>query len=333
MEQLEINEIIRKYFVGEIASEEAAKLETWLAKSEENMQAFEALEKVWLEKSSEPELVTTDALIDKIWYEGVEKEKENSVRVREINYFIKAAAVVLIFIATPFIVYKAIQKPASEFATPKMIVKENPGGQKSQIVLPDGSVVWLNAASSISYSPGFDANERNVALKGEAYFEVTSNPSKPFVVKSENIWVTALGTSFNVQAYSDQNDIVVSLLTGKAKVQNRNPELEPVFLLPGNELTYNKSNGDMSRQSFNSIAAIGWKDGILVFDSDEYPDAIRKLSRWYGIKIITMGVPPADWKLTTSFKNEALANILRSLRFGKEFKYELNKEKLIISFE
>jgi transmembrane sensor len=285
-----------------------------------------------LEKSAEPELVNTDAFIDKIWQQGVGEGTKKISKSREWSYISKVAAIFFIFVSTPFLIYKIMNQPSETITKSVMVVKENPAGQKSKIVLPDGSIVWLNAASSITFSTYFNDSDRVIDMKGEAYFDVARNPDKPFIVKSENLVVTALGTSFNIQAYSEQDEIKISLLTGQVRVENSRDQQNPLILAPGYEIVYLKATNELIDQEFKSHEAIGWKDGVLVFRNADYGEVTNKLGRWYGIEVITEGNPPADWKLSTSYKDEVLINILRNLRFGKGFNFELQKEKLIIRF-
>jgi transmembrane sensor len=333
MQQLEINKLIRKYFSGRLSDEESVYLDQWLNETSENLQVFEALEKVWKEKSSEPELVNTEALIDKIWMQGVGSEHKKTSNFLEWNFLVKIAAIFLIFVSTPFIIYKFLNQEPVVAEKLLVVLKENPAGQKSKIVLPDGSIAWLNASSSLSYSRSFNESDRTIDLKGEAFFEVARNTSKPFIVNSENLATTALGTSFNIQAYPEQNDVRISLISGEIKVANLETPIKVVYLHPGHEILVHKDTQEIHQQQFKTEEAIGWKDGVLVFKNAGYDEVIQKLARWYGIEIFTEGNPPPDWKLSTSYKNEVLVNILRNLSFGKEFNFDLRNDTLVIRFK
>ena len=335
MKEYDIHKLLRKHLTGgDLNPKESQDLNTWTSQSPSNKEVLDALKKIWQERSGEPELINTDHVIDKIWHQGIEKDKKH-IRTFDWNYFTKIAAVIAVFIIASVYIFNVNQYSSSEKATAynTTIVKENPAGQKSKINLPDGSIVWLNGASSISYSSGFNEAVRSVELQGEAFFDVFKDHDKPFVVKSGNIKTTAIGTSFNIEAYLQQDKIKVSLVSGRVKVEQEENTKNDVTLSPGYEVIYHTQTQSMDQQPFSEMDVIGWIEGQLVFNKADYYEVMQKLERWYGVQIKTMGSPPYDWKLTTSYKDENLVNILKNLRFGKEFNYELKKDVLIIKFE
>lgn len=321
----EVNKLLRKYFTGTISEEEKRQLNEWRAESDNNRQTLEALENLWRESSEEPELVNTEEMIDKIWRQGVERKPPRKKQM-DWNYLLRIAAVLLIFISAVWGITKLDNAPTRPI---ERTVVKNTAGQK-KLNLPDGTVVWLNGATKIHYYPGFNDTARHVELEGEAFFEVAHDPDRPFVVKTETLATTAIGTSFNINAYSQQEEIQVSLLTGKVEVSDGSPA---IVLEPGRALIYEKDSKNMSETTFDEEETIGWKEGWLVFRNAGYEEVIMKLQNWYGMEITTQGDPSGAWRLTTAYKNESLSNILKNIRFGKPFNYELNNERLIIKFE
>ncbi|NLR79680.1 FecR family protein [Chitinophaga eiseniae] len=155
------------------------------------------------------------------------------------------------------------------------------GGQYS-IILPDGSKVWINAASELTFPSSFNSRERTVTLSGEAYFEVTGTADHPFVVNTRNQRVQVLGTSFNISGYADEPMISTTLITGKVKVSAGN---KSAVLLPGQQLQHN-SNSWQVLQNADTDAAMAWKNGYFSFNKADISTVMRELERWYDINTI-----------------------------------------------
>jgi hypothetical protein len=152
-----------------------------------------------------------------------------------------------------------------------------PGGQY-QVVLPDGTQVWLNSSSSLSYPTEFTGNSRTVKLTGEAYFEVAKNKDKPFYVEMNNVQVKVLGTHFNISAYADDNNLTTTLLEGSVQI-SKNGSL--ALLKPGQQAVIG-SNADaitVSKAQINE--AMAWKNGYFMFNDNNIVDIMKKVSRWY----------------------------------------------------
>jgi transmembrane sensor len=161
-----------------------------------------------------------------------------------------------------------------------------PKGGQYRIVLADGTAVWLNAASSLDFPTAFSGKERRIQLKGEAYFEVAKDPSKPFVVELNNMNITVLGTHFNVKAYDDENNIWTTLLEGSVKLKKGN---NTVFLKPGQEARADSLSAGFQVQDNVDIShAIAWKNGLFEFDAP-IKDIMLQIGRWYDVNIVYEG--------------------------------------------
>jgi transmembrane sensor len=161
-------------------------------------------------------------------------------------------------------------------------------GRQFQLVLPDGTKVWLNAASSIRYPTAFTGNERTVNITGEAYFEVAANAAKPFKVKLSNeTTIDVLGTHFNINAYADENRIQTTLTEGAIKV--RSGSLSAV-LSPGQQAVITTNIRIIT--DANTDQAIAWKEGLFNFQGMPFDEAMRQLARWYNIDVVyENGIP------------------------------------------
>ncbi|RZJ20494.1 MAG: DUF4974 domain-containing protein [Acinetobacter sp.] len=159
-------------------------------------------------------------------------------------------------------------------------VLTTPAGGQYQVALADGSRVWLNASSSLRFPSTFTGSERRVELVGEGYFEISKSKDKPFIVNAKEIKVEVLGTHFNVNAYPDEQNTTTTLVEGSVKVSH---QLKSALLKP-NEQTKLK-NGQFEVRQIDVADALAWKEGYFVFDNEEIHSVMRKLSRWYNVKV------------------------------------------------
>ncbi|WP_286858807.1 MULTISPECIES: FecR family protein [Sphingobacterium] len=155
-----------------------------------------------------------------------------------------------------------------------------PRGQLFKIALPDGTKVWMNANSSLTYPSKFTGTERLVELHGEAYFEVTKNPAQPFIVKTSNQDIKVLGTHFNVQAYDNEPLTKTTLVEGKVEVQQRNQKL---VLSPNQQALSNASS--ISKKSVDATEYAAWREGYFTFNNASPNEIMRQLARWYDLRV------------------------------------------------
>jgi Fe2+-dicitrate sensor, membrane component len=196
----------------------------------------------------------------------------------------------------------------SNAGTIMMNTMSTPRGGQYRLTLPDGSKVWLNAASSITYPTAFTGKDREVAVTGEAYFEVARNTAHPFIVKKGAASVMVLGTHFNVNAYDDEASLKVTLLEGSVKVMNQpaSGDLQSAVLKPGEQavLTRDARQADSTvvkaallvNNNADVAAAVAWKNGIFNFHKASLQEVMRQLSRWYDVEVIYQkGIPHMEF--------------------------------------
>ena len=164
-----------------------------------------------------------------------------------------------------------------------------PFGKRSEIVLSDGSKVWLNSGSKLIFPAKFASEKREVYLEGEAIFEVNHNRNKPFFVKSKNHEIEVLGTVFNVSNYMDDSAIYTVLQSGSIKINYASNKLfnseKNVIVKPGNMVTFNKANLDVQKTNVDVEQYFSWRDGVFIFKNDPLQDIVKKISRYYNIEI------------------------------------------------
>jgi len=333
----DIDEIIVAYLAKKASLTDQVWLQKWLNESEKNRTQFELLEKVWREKSREPRAINSDEVFDKIWAKGIgDKARPTNNQFIDLGYLIKIAAAILILIAATVVFVSKFNPDDGidqSFAKEEVIIEKiNPAGQKSKIILPDGSEIWLNSASSISYQENFSSEERVVNLSGEAFFQVKKDSLRPFIVHTGSIKTLALGTSFNISAYPEDKAVQVALITGKVKVWNSTDLDEEFILKPSDGITYDLKDHELTKMRINEEDVIGWKNGVLIFNGDDFQQFTRKIENWYGVKVLVEGKVPVNWSIRANFDNEYLTNVMNTISFNKKFNYHLSGKKLVLTF-
>lgn len=201
-----------------------------------------------------------------------------------------------------------------------------PAGGQFKVVLPDGTAVWLNAGSSLHYPTAFTEKVRRVRLEGEAFFEVAKNAAQPFVVEAKGITATVLGTSFNINSYPDEENLVTTLVTGSLRVNTP----KAAHLLHPGEQTLLRSNGELqSRTGVNTEEFTAWKDGQFYFDNTPLTVILRQVSRWYDVEVIYT-TPVGDRKFFGVIDRKTpLAGILKLLN-ANDIQFQIKGKKLYV---
>jgi ferric-dicitrate binding protein FerR (iron transport regulator) len=202
-----------------------------------------------------------------------------------------------------------------------------PPAMRSEFVLPDGTKVYVNGGTSISYPTHFTGNERLVDIEGEAYFEVAPN-NKPFLVKAGNIYVEATGTEFNVLAYPTDHKVETVLTEGEVNILHEYAQSRQriVTLQPGQMASFDKESGKFVRSKVDTYKYIAWKDGALVFRNDYLSDVISRLGRWYNVDFIVDPDLETAYAFTGTFKNEELSQILGYIELTTPVHFEIMKK-------
>ena len=212
-------------------------------------------------------------------------------------------------------------------------ILSTPKGGQYRLVLPDGSQVWLNAASSIRYPTAFIGNERKVEVSGEAYFEVAKNASMPFRVLVDHqlkaahpMEIEVLGTHFNVNAYADETAIRTTLLEGSVKVVKGSASR---LLSPGQQAQL-QENGEMKWTADADIEnVIAWKNGMLEFKDENLQAVMRQIARWYDIEVVYEGKIPTDGFTGRVSRNTSLSGVLKILKLS-DIKFTIENKKIIV---
>lgn len=198
-------------------------------------------------------------------------------------------------------------------------------GRQYKLVLADGSSVWLNAASSITFPTTFSGNERSVTITGEVYFEVAHDAQKPFIVQKGETRIKVLGTHFNMNTYEEENSINVTLLEGSVKVTQGNLNS---LIKPGQQAQLKKDGIKLINHT-DIDAVMAWKNGTFQFEGEDIKILMRQLARWYDVEV-EYRKEVNDLFYAEISRNASLSNVLRTLELTGKVKFEINGKKIIV---
>lgn len=201
-------------------------------------------------------------------------------------------------------------------------------GQRKEFTLPDGTRVWLNTDTRLSYHKQFNKQIREVNLCGEAYFSVVKDASRPFVVKTSKLSIKVLGTVFNVKSYPGENTIETTLVTGLVSIQKNpgksNVSEAPVLVKPKQKATFSITAEQMTIESVNIDKTTSWRSGKLVFDNETIDAVVAKLQRWYGLKIELVGSQfKNDDRYTLTVKDENIEEVVHLLQLTSPITFKV----------
>lgn len=273
---------IRDYFNGKLSATEEAELIQWLKLNEENKAYFLSYkEKIDPQEIEHPLLQNSFAELKNRLLINQEFNSSLRSRVRRLQLsFSRIAAMLLIALITGFSIAYLLVGPDMTKTNVVWFETHVPRGEKSQLILPDGSKVWLNSESDISYPSDFMDGNRVMKLNGEAYFEVAKLENKPFTVETNNYNIRVLGTKFNVMAYPDFNRTETSLIEGKIEIQKGE---QSIPVTPGETFTYADNKYSIKEAKVSQSAK--WKDAIFDFDRITFKELIIRMERWYDVDI------------------------------------------------
>lgn len=254
---------------------------------------------------------------------------------------IAAAVLVLLF------VYLKNEKPVSPERQLVSELKTMPG-TRSKTILPDGSIIWLNSESDISYNKDFGVEKREVYLQGEAFFDVVKNEKVPFVVHAQTVKIVVKGTAFNVRSYPGSAKVQTSLIRGAVEVIREEDPDHPIVLKPNEKITVvTKEETVLTalasskeprvkletlkvKESVQVIPEVSWVSDQLVFDNESFADVVEKMEKWYNVEFLVLNERIGDIRFSADFENENLKEALEALQYVKHFDFEIIGRKIII---
>jgi transmembrane sensor len=326
-------EIANRFLAEEGCSiQELEILKKWLSDRETQSEVEGWLLEHWTISTDIESTILLETIFEQInEYQNIRQIKSRFSAVNILRFYQKVAAFLLIPIIGVGILYWVSQYDQSNNPYTETFA---PRGQKSQIVLTDGTKVWLNSETKIKYPDNFNKSNRDVYLEGEAFFEVTKNEHQPFVVHTSGIDVKVLGTKFNVKAYPDENEIETSLFEGKINLIQKISDMKYLEkeVSPGHSLVFNKKQNNLTESRFPEEEICGWKNNQLIFKDDTFVNLVRKMERWYDVKVIYDEKLFSDRRLTVElYEGERLEKLMEIISLTLSVDYKYLKSEIIIT--
>lgn len=317
-------------------------MEKYPEKIDEVLKAREFIERLrFKSKRLSPDQL--DVLLGKIIKNENSKNKESHIikskgrKLLNLQWVKIAAILVITILAALFTEISFFTKETEEI--PPVVTEwrtiENPRGRKSKVTLPDGTVVNLNYESQLKFPKVFEGSLRKVELIGEAFFDVVHNDTLPFIVKTNDIEIEVLGTSFNINSFEREDITNVSLVSGKVKIKKYkdSSEEELIYLTPGQELIYHRNTFESRVEIFDVQRTLAWKDGIILFKDAGFEEFITQMERWYGVNFQIHGKPSKIWKINGRYQNERLDNILVGMKFVYGIEYIIQGKNVTLKLK
>lgn len=313
---------------GKASYEESIKIDQWINENPENSKLYHELWSAYQLTSPDVDIIISDK--EAAWKKIAHQITTNKSKVSFYMQCLRiSAAAVIFFLIGIGIQYYLTEKASSDFLNQysKIVVPE---GQKSMIVLPDGSKVWLNAGSELKYKNSFNSRIREVELEGEAFFEVTKDLSKMFKVYSGGVSIEVYGTAFNVKNYKDEKKLEVTVENGNVGVIEDGIKLADLTI--GKQLSMNKETKNVLFNTANVAIVTAWKNNELVFDGTPFEEVIRYLERWYGVSITIEEKMKKKHNYTFKVKTESFRELLELLKEITPLQYRINGKNVVITY-
>lgn len=367
-----IKSLIISYLSDQVTEEEKTSLLEWLKESDENRKLFLEYRKLfdlslcanYNNKFSVKRRDNLESLNDKI---DSFSKKEINQKVRRLSYFLKIAAAVLFIFLGGAATYHWLFRSNSiqDLSTIEYEVTA-PRGGKSELVLTDGTKVWLNAGSRLRYMANYGMNSRVVYLDGEGYFSVVKNPKKPFIVQTSGLKIKAYGTSFNVKAYPEEKNVTTTLVEGVVKIEGKGVNLslkpkEVVIVDKVSQKCETKDNKKIAGTTRNKNVSVpqpisenkegvinnnvkvtsnvntniytSWKDNLWIIESEPLKNIATILERKFNISVVIKSPELNLYTFTGTFNSETLEQILDIIKLTAPLNYQINKGVVTISEE
>lgn len=355
---MDINVIITKFLLGDINRQEMQVLQEWLSQSSSNRKYLTEIKRIYhaLEILKNPDNINPEVaweaiknrLSAKTNFSKKQALREKSARRITIYKKLVVAAFFLLTISLSFTgaYLYFLNKNKTVTAYNEISV---PKGSKGSITLSDGSKIWLNSSTNLKYPEKFEPEFREVYLEGEAYFKIAENKNKPFYVRTSDLDIKVLGTSFNVKSYANEGTIETTLESGSLSISKKleGKKTNQLVLKPNQRLTFVKSEGRILGDEIKSIRQenkmylsenidtklyTSWKDNRLVFVDESFESLAVKMERWYNVRIIIKGDKLKQFRFTGTFEKENIEQALKALQITTRFKYSFDKNIITIVY-
>ncbi len=303
--------LLQKYICGDASDDEKMKVIRWINASQENRREYMALRKIY------------DI---QLWNDAANEEKplKLSSSKNRMNIIYREALKLVAVFALAFGVFQLLHFSSND----ELQSVYTPEGQRAELTLADGTKVWLNAKSKLTYPTNFNGRSRDVVLDGEGYFSVTKNEKKPFIVHTKQYDIRVVGTEFNVMAYQQSGFFETSLIRGAVQVVTPH---SVVYKLSPNRKIYSQ-NGKLYEEDIKYFDHFLWRKGLICFNNESVADIIKKMEIYYDVTIIVKNNALLNNRYTGKFRmKEGVEHVLKVLQLKHRFKYIKDEEENIIT--
>jgi len=342
-------QLIANYLAGECTDQERRRVEQWIDQSQENKRQFQKLRRIWQLSGKAVSSEDMQWNIDKEWNRlgrKINKQKDSSIskdsdQKRYLSFrsssihsgtqkFIRIAAVFLV--AGLFGVLSYQSWHPSDQKQQEQVLRQisTDNGQRANLTLADGTEVMLNADSELKLPTKFASDVREVHLDGEAYFKVSENKDKPFLVHSNESTVRVLGTAFSVRAYPEDQQVQVVVEEGRVSFGQKKESEDQKTILDRNELgTFDLSTSTVATRTVEDIELYtSWRNGYLKFEKNRLNDVAKALERRYDVEVFFEDPALKELLLTAYLKSRSLRNVLNVITTSLEIEYQLDENKV-----
>jgi transmembrane sensor len=359
----EMLEIIARVLSGEACPEDKQKLITWLGQEKTNIKAFGEVESLWnaLEIIATRKGYNSEEAFSRFKVLANKKSPvvgHNRLSNSKFDWILRIAAILVIAFGLSYFLVRSFRNNIIPDKSICEVVA--PRGSKAQLLLPDGTKVWLNADSKINYNADFNNKTRDIFLVGEGYFEIAKNPAKPFIVNTSNLRIKALGTTFNVRSYPGENTIEATLVEGKVELEKilKNNEGEKLLTLKPNQkaiyyISNEKIESDLASnvkkdqvvapapdktktkivldEKVNTELSTAWKNNKLCFDNETFQNLAVMLERRFDVNIHFLDESVKQYHFSGKFSNIIIEQALSAMQFASPFYFFINENDIYIS--
>lgn len=321
MPDLKPDHLIVRYLSHEATPAEQEKLFEWVSRSKENQRIFNEYVNLWSNTDKSGSTFNIERATRKLNVRIEEFEATEKKKTVFWNRWSIAAAILLLMVSG-FVLFQ------SDIFTPhesvQSLMRELKSGDSTvRVTLPDGSIITLNKDAALNYPEAFVAGTREVYLSGEAFFQIAKDPARPFIIHTNDMTTTVVGTSFNVR--SAPGEVVVSVATGKVKVSNgRQTEI----LLPNEKMIYKEQS--FKKESTN-LAELNWMNRTLVFEDTSLEDAAKLIEEHFDVTVSFQHSALKKCQITGTFKNQSLETVLGAIAFSNDVKYEILNDTVTLT--
>ncbi len=318
--------VFKKYFRSVISPDEFEKFCTYISQEENTEDVLEMMDTEWNKQVNDQLLPANSLLFQKIKSAILQDEAASANRKLKIyTVVMRVAAVFIIGLLFSGLWLYLQNNSVNNNISPQTV--SIPYGATTQFQLPDGSAVWLNSGSVLTYSGNF-SKQRKVELKGEAFFDVTKSKT-PFRVNTSDGTIEVLGTAFNVQAYSN-DELTVTLVRGIVNVTSHGQK-QKIMLKPGEQVRLEQNR--LVKNKVNTELFTSWKEGKLIFSREPFPDMIKRLERWFNVEIEHAGYDFDEVWFSGTIEGETLTEVMDMICKAAPVRYSYNSKDRKIKIE